>query len=490
MPAFKMPPVDQIEKAGVAALRSGAVSKQEVDQFLELVGPRFQELIGPTPGGRSPASATGFVGPMQPKSKGPKGSVGPRKSSEKVKSRKRPVTIQDYKDRQKADDEPNGGSNEVDMTGQDPTTDAFWDSEDLGMLQLNSHTQNRLKKFKQKIGFTELTKKERKQGGKYDLLLGEEEIETTKELFKTLPGYEQREDTISGLEAKLKSASEKKSTGIDLSPLVALLKAQHGMDMSGMSKQALGVGDKEARNKAILAYGKQLQGARESKSKSYLDFLSKAKGGSYTDSILDAVSRTTEQNYEGGGSGGASYKAKAAVFKIYQDVVGPIELQLTKAQIARRTFTDGGSVGQRAFKNFLLRASEEKGPLSKSDFESISGNPSFLRKIERWVKISLKDGLLPEEDHEDMLLLIDTYIDMHRLNVKKESDRIFNQVAPYHGVSSDVARKGMAHKTPGLPPITKKAKAYDGTGKLPANATLDQKRLKLKKMKEERDAGK
>jgi hypothetical protein len=467
MPALEMPPAEEIEKAGVRALQSGTVSKEEVDQFLQLVGPQFAQAL--------------------PKQPGPSGSTGPTGAKEKPakKKKQRPITVTDVMESRKKP------TQEEAVSSVDTSDTSWWDNPDPNV---NPQALARSKKFKQKIGFEEMTKEDKEAGLKYDLLVDQPQVDVLKDMFKTLPGYDEREEGISKLQSRVDAAGMPRAQGTDLSPLVALLKAEHGKDMSGLSPKALGTDDTAARNKLILSYGKELQDAKEAKSKSFMDFIGKAKGGTYMDKLSEGLQRTVSQQFEGGGAGGgASFKQKKALTDLYQKSVKPLEEQLIKAQVARGTLREGGIVGESAFVNFLSRASDEKGPLSKSDLAQFSGNPAILKRLERaWELQFDMEHRFTKQDIKDLTTLIDLYIDFNRERVEKEQDRIINQVGPtMFGVPASVGKAGLVPKRGvGLAKRKIDTKPYDGTGDLPPNATLEQKRMKLKKMKEERDAGK
>jgi hypothetical protein len=82
-----------------------------------------------------------------------------------------------------------------------------------------------------------------------------------------------------------------------------------------------------------------------------------------------------------------------------------------------------------AFKNFMARASGEKGPLTKEDVARFSGDPSVVAKLER-VFTKYSDGVLTPEDEADMKLLAQKYVEFRRDILKKSSDYFVNQVAP------------------------------------------------------------
>lgn len=276
-------------------------------------------------------------------------------------------------------------------------------------------------------------------------------------------------------------------------PLAGLLQGEFGRNVSAAmaGRQAPTPAEKQAQ--LLTGMGK-LQDDRKDVSKQIIDAIKSQKGGSMTDVLyndfidkktkeMEASAKAGAQDNQKGGQNPMTLRPK--LFAAFQTQTKDDREALSNAQNALKTLGSGSKVAIAAFKNFMARASGEKGPLTDQDVANFSGDPSLSARLSRtFTKWS--EGSLTDEDSADMRLLANKYVEYRKDKLNQSVDYFTKQVAPgaFQTNEAEARRLLMPDAGFGLPDSkidnkrpgsgAQSSGSYDGSQKLPANATAEQ----------------
>lgn len=239
------------------------------------------------------------------------------------------------------------------------------------------------------------------------------------------PFVKQQEQGIAEME-KLRQLESQAPVDVLSGPLAALLKAQHGIDTSGFKP---GTTPEEQRAK-LTAYADKIADQKKSLAQTIMAAAKPEKTGNVTNII-------------GGGEGGGREDrlARTRLLKDYDSYTKDSRESLELAQQAKASLLSGSLTGQKAFTNFLARASGEKGPLTFSDIQQFSGPPDLKSRLERTFS-KATTGELTDSDKDDLVLLIDKYAEYANDKLNRKTKFYVDKRAPYgYGVDSDLARE-------------------------------------------------
>lgn len=168
------------------------------------------------------------------------------------------------------------------------------------------------------------------------------------------------------------------------------------------------------------------------------------KAGSLTEALVaqQIDKMTNEQNNAPPKTGNRNPDMNARAFTAkWLEYSKPNREALDGAQAALGAIKSGTWVGQEAFKNFMARASGEKGPLSNDDVKRFIGSQAWDAKFERfWERATT--GKLTPEDQADMTTLANAYVKFRKDLLEKDSRYFKKQIGPA-GYKVDEKTAGM-----------------------------------------------
>lgn len=193
-----------------------------------------------------------------------------------------------------------------------------------------------------------------------------------------------------------------------ITPLAGLLQAEFGRDTSGFTKPGAGERARQEQLSGML----KIQDDKAALAKTLL-----------------ATIGTQKQTGGMGAKAPNAESMKPKLFTEFQKYTKDDQAALSDSQNALNTIMSGSLTGQEAFKNFMARASGEKGPLTETDISRFSGDPSVQGRLARVYEKGL-EGKLTAADKADMVLLASKYAEFRQNKLAKSSDYFINQVAP------------------------------------------------------------
>lgn len=236
---------------------------------------------------------------------------------------------------------------------------------------------------------------------------------------------QQQKAGLERLKEMLQAQIEHSPVQMDLSPIARLLDSTYG------TKLSQGYEPRRPDFAKFLGSADELQKRQADITKQVKEYAQNTlRGGSSMDTLsyllADKLSQAQDNTPK---SKGGANPPETKLWQAWEKYSKPNREALEASQNALATLTSGSKVGLEAFKNFMARASGEKGPLSVDDVKRFQGSQALKDQVDRaWMKYN--SGKMTERDQSDMSLLASAYVDFRRGLLEYDSDYFTNQVGP------------------------------------------------------------
>jgi hypothetical protein len=303
------------------------------------------------------------------------------------------------------------------------------------------------------------------------------------------PAYLNQERGIDNLQEMLRARLALAKPQLDLTPLMSLTDAWTGSKMAGNYKAP-----KNDDADTILAAQAKLQDDRRDLFKSLLGTISAQKGGGvYIDQAglkSTAGSKASASDPDAKASKGPDpTSVKLRLMGAWRQDSKDAKDAYVAAQQAVNTLFSGSKVGLEAFKNFMARASGEKGPLSVDDVHRFVGSQALLDRIDRsWEKWTT--GQMTDSDQEDMKTLANAYVTFQKGRLDNLTDMYVNQVGPQLNMSPDETQKLLIPGKGFGAPASAMQHNKPGKGQVPQTMTPAERKARIQALLKKQAGGK
>lgn len=276
--------------------------------------------------------------------------------------------------------------------------------------------------------------------------LDPEETDKAYERAANSPGIKAQSNSLDQIEDAIRAQAEgTRGRGADPTSALSYL-ANYFTD--GKAKYL--PSEKSAKS-SLIDYALKAQDDRRDLAKTIGDYVNRMRGG-YTQTTDKQGSNTTfnitaaDPNMRASGRPLASQLPDPRGFvKFFEQNSKDAKEAYANAQMAKKTLTSGSKVGFEAFKNFMARASGEKGPLSRDDLLRFQGSQAVSDRIDRaWTKYS--SGQMTEADQDDMKILVDAYEAFHGSRLENIRDRFTDQYSEAFKISNSEAKRYLGER--------------------------------------------